>query len=234
MSLIETEPNLNTSVAEWAMREPSVADAFDHLGIPYCCEGCVSLEEACWQRGLDAPLVLEQLREIGESLHGEGDSKWTAAPLGELCGHIERVHHAYLRDELAAIADLVARVTRVHAASHPELRRLEEAFGRMASLLALHLFKEEQVLFSMIRQRQRGGPPQLDAVRHAVRVLEAEHERIRASLAVLRTLTDGYRLPQDACLSYVLMLHRLEHFEREMHHHVHKENNILFPRTCQP
>ena len=47
----------------------------------------------------------------------------------------------------------------------------------------------------------------------------------------IEDLTDGYEIPDDACTSYRNMLDRLRMLEKDMHQHVHKENNILFPRA---
>ena len=38
-------------------------------------------------------------------------------------------------------------------------------------------------------------------------------------------------MPDSACPTYRALYHGLEEFERDLHHHVHLENNILFPRA---
>jgi regulator of cell morphogenesis and NO signaling len=47
----------------------------------------------------------------------------------------------------------------------------------------------------------------------------------------MRELTDDFTPPEDACISYRTMLAGLADLERDMHQHVHKENNILFPKA---
>ncbi|MBL7780056.1 MAG: hemerythrin domain-containing protein, partial [Saprospiraceae bacterium] len=39
--------------------------------------------------------------------------------------------------------------------------------------------------------------------------------------------------PAEACTSYRVLFAKLEEFERDLHRHVHLENNILFPRALQ-
>jgi regulator of cell morphogenesis and NO signaling len=47
----------------------------------------------------------------------------------------------------------------------------------------------------------------------------------------MRGLTGGYTPPDDACTTYRALLDGLADLEADMHRHVHKENNILFPRA---
>ncbi|HNT89616.1 MAG TPA: hemerythrin domain-containing protein, partial [Candidatus Hydrogenedentes bacterium] len=42
---------------------------------------------------------------------------------------------------------------------------------------------------------------------------------------------DGYTPPDWACNSYRAVLDGLQSLERDLHQHIHKENNILFPRA---
>jgi regulator of cell morphogenesis and NO signaling len=50
-------------------------------------------------------------------------------------------------------------------------------------------------------------------------------------MSLIRELTSGYTLPDDACTTYRICFQELEEFERDLHEHVHLENNILFPRA---
>ena len=50
-------------------------------------------------------------------------------------------------------------------------------------------------------------------------------------MAEIRNLTEGYRIPEDACGTFAVLLQELEAFERDLHQHVHLENNILFPKA---
>jgi len=45
----------------------------------------------------------------------------------------------------------------VHGKNHPELERLQVAFSGLANELGAHLIKEEQVLFSYVKQMASGS-----------------------------------------------------------------------------
>ena len=37
----------------------------------------------------------------------------------------------------------------------------------------------------------------------------------------------------EACASYSVLFHKLNEFEKDLHQHIHLENNILFPATIE-
>jgi regulator of cell morphogenesis and NO signaling len=88
-----------------------------------------------------------------------------------------------------------------------------------------HLFKEEAVLFPMIKAGagSRAAAP--------VHTMEIEHEDHGVSLRMIRTLTSNFTLPPEACATWAALYRRLEEFETELMEHIHLENNILFPRA---
>ena len=43
----------------------------------------------------------------------------------------------------------------------------------------------------------------------------------------------GYAPPADACVSYRTLYEALDALERDLHEHIHLENNILFPRAAE-
>ena len=47
----------------------------------------------------------------------------------------------------------------------------------------------------------------------------------------MRVLSSGYSATETACPTFRALYHGLEEFERDLHQHVHLENNILFPRA---
>ena len=52
-------------------------------------------------------------------------------------------------------------------------------------------------------------------------------------LLKLRTLTHGYKLPENACPTFQELFQELARLEADLHEHIHLENNILFPRAIE-
>ena len=97
-----------------------------------------------------------------------------------------------------------------------------------------------QHLFPAIRYLEANRQPSLQSVQfpfgslnNPIRVMVNDHDHAGDALARLRRLTNDYAPPPGACNTYRVMLEGLEALERDMHQHVHKENNILFPRAVE-
>jgi regulator of cell morphogenesis and NO signaling len=62
--------------------------------------------------------------------------------------------------------------------------------------------------------------------------MEDEHQSAGEALRRMRELTLGFRPPRDACDAYRVLMAGLRELESDLHLHIHKENNILFPRAA--
>ena len=49
----------------------------------------------------------------------------------------------------------------------------------------------------------------------------------------IRELSSNFSVPDGACLSYRSLYEALEGLERDLHQHIHLENNLLFPRAIE-
>ena len=61
--------------------------------------------------------------------------------------------------------------------------------------------------------------------------MESEHSAAGTALENIRGLTDNFTLPGDACTTFKLSYKELQEFEKDLHAHIHLENNILFPKA---
>ncbi len=102
------------------------------------------------------------------------------------------------------------------------------------------MLKEEQVLFPYIAKLEiarRAGQPAPPAffgpVRNPIARMLADHNDSGEAMANIRKLSSGYRPPADACPTYRALYNGLAEFERDLHRHVHLENNILFVRALE-
>jgi regulator of cell morphogenesis and NO signaling len=225
---------LNNTVGELVARQPGLARVFEQAGIDYCCGGRLSLEEACRRKGVD-PEAIRSTLERAASDDKEGAYVDAATlSLTELADHIEEVHHGYLRREFPRLDAMTAKVSARHGQNDPRLIEVRNIFAQFANELYAHMMKEEKILFPMIRQLDAN----LDAaafhcasIANPIGQMELEHHGAGDALEQLRALTDDYTPPPEACNTYRAMLDALEQLELDMHQHVHKEDNVLFPRA---
>jgi regulator of cell morphogenesis and NO signaling len=231
-----TALNLRSTVGEWVANQPHTSRVFEKLRVDYCCGGGKSLERACLDHQLDPQEVLTRLLEATAAGADHPAEDWNNQSLVDLANHIERTHHAYLKSELPRLTQLIAKVVNAHGQSHPELSEIQQTFARLRAELEPHMFKEEMVLFPAIRtlEQQADWPTfPFGTVANPIRMMEHEHDNAGEALAQIRTLTRDYIVPDNACNTYRAMLDGLECLERDMHQHVHKENNILFPKALE-
>ena len=210
---------------------PGAARVLERHHLDYCCGGRRTLAEACVAAGIDPDPVLAELTLSGAP--GDGaPGAWTTMSPSQLVDHLEGTHHRYLHDELPRLDALVQKVVGVHGERHPELGQVQDTFALLRDDLEPHLAKEERILFPMIRELDAAAGTRAlgtGSVAGPIRVMLAEHDRAGELLERLRTTTDGYRAPDDACGSYRALYEGLEQLEADIHLHVHKENNVLFP-----
>ena len=219
-----------TTVREIVLEFPHVAGVFESLGIDYCCGGKRTLNEACRKAGVAVETIRTMLQQSASSTE-IGDERWTSADLSELAEHIVQKHHAFVRRESARLLELCRKVQAVHGTSHPELNQIANLFGELAAELAQHMLKEERVLFPLITELASGGQTGPCGVEFPIRRMMEEHDGAGEYLAGIRSRSGGFKPPADACLSFRTLYQGLEEFERDLHRHIHLENNILFPRA---
>ena len=227
--------NSESTVGQLVVDRPARARVFEKFGIDYCCGGKKPLAQACQDDGIDLQQVLSAL-DIADTVPAPSERNWAEASLTDLADHIEQTHHAYMKEEMPRLVYLIDRVVRAHGAHHPELAQVQEVFAAFKAELDQHMIKEEQILFPICRQLDASAPlPEFHcgSVANPIRVMVSEHDNAGQALATMRSLTHDFTPPEGACNTYRAMLDSLAHLEADMHQHVHKENNILFPKAVQ-
>jgi len=166
-----------------------------------------------------------------------GDDDATVWPLEQLVDHVVETHHAYVRSAIPTIGRYLAKLIEVHGSRHPELAAVAERFATVAIELAQHMMKEERVLFPYVVElaRRAERPSQamspFGSIENPIKMMEREHRDAAGELTAIRRLTDNYTAPADGCTTYCVAMAELERFERDLHRHVHLENNVMFPRA---
>ena len=213
------------------------AAVLERYGLDFCCRGTRTLEQSCRDAGIPAGDVLERLGAIENSPSPETPAfnEW---PLPVLVDYIVTTHHAYVRDALPVLLEHARKIAKVHGGRHPELVRVARLVEQIDAEMTSHMMKEEHILFPYIVElasaAERGAPAPrapFGTVDNPLRMMEAEHESAGEATFEIRQLTNGYTVPADGCATYTVCLRELDAFEKDLHAHVHLENNILFPKA---
>ena len=229
--------NSETTVRDVALQMPESTRLFENLKIDYCCGGNQLLGQACASAGVDVDDVMEMLAGVDQSNEAR-DFQNTS--LAELITHILDTHHVFTKSEMDRLQLLADKVLNAHGRNHPELVHLDELLTRLCDDLKPHMFKEEQILFPYIvalvqAADQNGAVPfaPFGTVKNPVRMMMIEHDTAGEILRELRALTSDYKVPTDACISYQTLYQAMENFEKDLHQHIHLENNLLFPKALE-
>ena len=233
--------NSATTVREVALQVPESTRLFESLNIDYCCGGNRPLVDACDSAGVEVDEVIEMLTSLGQTEASQsGTVDFQKLSLTELIAYILETHHIFTRSEMARIETLSAKVIGAHSANHPELLKVGNLFQRLCADLKPHMFKEEQLLFPYIiamEQAETEGQSfpfaPFGTVKNPIWMMTKEHDSAGEILRELRAVTADYRVPPDGCISYQTLYGALEGFEKDLHQHIHLENNILFPKAVE-
>ena len=224
-----------TTVGEIVAGNWRAARVFEQHGIDFCCGGRRTLSEACRTASVDPVALQTALEALPKALHSDADdiAHW---PVDRLLDHIVEAHHGYVRNAVPTISRRLAKLVDVHGARHPELAQIAAAFERMGRDLLEHMIKEERALFPYIRALARADgaarpPAPFGSVEYAISAMELEHRDSGAEMQLIRELTGGFVPPASACGTYRVTFAELADFERDLHRHVHLENNVVFPKA---
>ncbi|MFO0787897.1 MAG: iron-sulfur cluster repair di-iron protein [Pirellulales bacterium] len=231
-----TEFHAEQTVGSIVAARPALSRVFEIYGIDYCCGGKKALRLACAEKALDEGAILAELARQESNADETGFVDAASMSLTELADHIEQTHHAYLRAEFPRLLRMTERVASVHGDKDERLAAIRDTVKALVNELSSHLMKEELVLFPIVRRLDASDVPVVShcgSIGNPIRQMEHEHQDAGGALGQLRSLSDDFTPPEWACNTYRAMLDALAHFEHDMHQHIHKEDNVLFPRALE-
>ncbi len=227
--------DIHSTINDFVQEDVRRTALLEELGIDACCGGHRTLAQACADKGLDPEAILKQVLAGGtENEDLSAVTEGMDGSLTEAVDHLLETHHKYLKEALPRLAALTEKVAAAHLPRHPELKTVGELFGELRADLEPHLMKEEQVLFPMIKEIEAsGGSTELHcgSLQNPIRVMQMEHKQALTLFEKIRAATQNFKMPEDGCESYRLLLAGLEELETDTRLHIQKENEILFPQV---
>lgn len=232
------ELNANAIVGEVVKLNYRTAEVFEKQGIDFCCGGNISIAEACNNLGADSSKLLNELQQALYT--DDPDSRYiNQLAIDLLADYVVQRHHSYVNEKSVFIQQKLAKLCEVHGNHHPELVEIKELFEGSVGNLTAHMKKEELILFPYIRKMiafQKQGTMQTSAlgnILNPITVMMAEHDVEGERFRKLRLLSNNYHTPDNGCGTYEVTNRALEDFEKDLHRHIHIENNILFPKALK-
>lgn len=155
--------------------------------------------------------------------------------LPDLVDYVVEVHHSYLKEHLPKILTNILRVVTFHQDRYPFMKKVFILFSQVNTALVHHLEKEEDIVFSRIREIDdnrvlQNNPGYLDGPIH---LMEDEHKTASVLMKRIRQLTNNYHIPPDANNFFRVAMHSLEEFENKLEQFTDFENQVLFSRVLK-
>jgi len=226
------------TVAEVVTENIKAAHVFKKYGIDFCCGGGVSIARACEKANVDPSILEAELLTLNNS--PDRASNYNSWKLDFLADHIVNVHHQYVEESSPLLLQYAKRVNHVHGGHYQELSEIEELVIKLVQAMAAHQRKEELILFPFIKKLVKAEiegtevpTAHFGTVENPIHMMEEEHDEAGEFMSRISELSDGYTPPQGACNTYKAFFAKLEEFEQDLHHHIHLENNILFPKALK-
>ena len=226
-------------IGELVAQDYRTASVFKKHNIDFCCQGNRTIDDACKAKKIDEKIVVSDLNALLES-KTDSSIDYKSWPLDLLADYIEKKHHRYVEEKTQEIKPYLDKICRVHGERHPELHEINEHFNATAGELAMHMKKEELMIFpyikKMIKSQQehtKVATPVFESVQFPIQAMMDEHTTEGDRFRKIEEISNNYTAPDDACNTYRVTFALLKEFEQDLHLHIHLENNILFPRAIE-
>lgn len=213
------------------------AQVFKSHKIDFCCKGNRSVVEVAEKHKINVNELMGELEAVQRQT-SEDTTDFKSWPLDLLVDYIEKKHHRYVETNIPVLKQYLAKLCKVHGERHPVLLEINEHFNASAGELAMHMKKEELVLFPWVRkmvkaehQKEPLERPHFSTVKNPIATMMQEHDNEGERFRTIAKLTNDYSPPADACNTYRVTFSLLKEFEEDLHRHIHLENNILFPKA---
>jgi regulator of cell morphogenesis and NO signaling len=213
------------TIAEIARTMPQAVEVFEDAGIDYSCRGARSLADAAAGAGYSADELIT--RVLAVPVNGIPD--WYHRPLTELTRYLSADHEETIRTTLKQLREAIDRAAATGCGD--EIRRISVLFATYSSSVIAHMLNEERDLFPCIEylEKAANGNSTGHKPRISQRVLRemVEHETFQEKLRTMREL--AWQLTENDAVA--ALREWLRACSREVHHHIHLENNVLYPRA---
>lgn len=228
---------IDKTVGQIVRDDYRAADVFEKFGIDFCCAGKKPLEASCREKGVEVTKVIKELEEA--TGNNAPDIDYNSLSLTALIEHITETHHRYAEETGPVIIKYLEKVNMVHGKHNPELNEILTLFKAIVADLAVHMKKEELILFPYIKRLEQGRlnegsyKPSFASIQQPINMMMGDHETEGERYKRIEELANFYAPPSHACNTFRVSYAKLEEFEKDLHLHIHLENNILFPKAIE-
>lgn len=217
------------------------AEVFRKYDIDFCCGGKWSLDIVCQNKNLNTEAIIEELINIVRQSASNAALDFDKWDIDFLTDYILNVHHSYLKKALPETKEQLNKFLDGHQEKFPHLEGIAVIMNRFMKEIPPHMKQEEEIFFPYIKQISHAYKNQESYAKLLIRtlrkpleeVMQKEHETTGTNLNKLRSITNNYTPPGNACLTHKILFAKLKELDRDLVQHIHLESNILFPKAIE-
>jgi regulator of cell morphogenesis and NO signaling len=229
------EINADTTIGRIVRHNYNTSRLFEKRQIDFCCGGDKTLEQACNEMNVDFGQLKREIEEL--IMLDDWDSQYLdGLSPGALCDYIVNRHHQYIQVNAPLIKQRLQKLIEVHSSQYSQLFKIKRLFDDATDKLNIHMKKEELLFFPLIKtlykdvKRRSNISVNTSELEELLILLVSDHDEEGERFTTIALLTNQYQIPSDGCHTFEVTYRVLEDFEKDLHKHIHLENNILFPK----
>jgi regulator of cell morphogenesis and NO signaling len=236
-NILKIEPSsFVTDIVRYDYRTAGVFRKYD---IDFCCGGKWPLDIVCRNKNLNTEEIISELRRVVHQSASNAALDFDSWEIDFLADYILNVHHRYLEKALPEIKEQVTKFLEGHRKKFPELEELDMIINKYLKQIPPHMKQEEEIFFPYIKQIHHAHKHRESYAKLLIRTLRKpleevmlkDHETTGSNLHRLRTITNNYTPPQQACITHKVTFAKLKELDTDLVQHIHLESNILFPKA---
>ncbi|MDG1516894.1 MAG: hemerythrin domain-containing protein [Flavobacteriales bacterium] len=158
--------------------------------------------------------------------------------LDDLVDHITNTHHAYLKANYPLILKLIDKLESTK--QQKIISQVKSLFKEFTDDLAIHLVKEEEVLFPYFKKLaesksagSRIEPATFGNLERPIEMMEEEHDDSQDIMGKIKEITNNFTADKDADPSIHFLYFKLQEFDQDLEAHHELEDNLLFKKASE-
>jgi regulator of cell morphogenesis and NO signaling len=215
-------------IAEIIEQWPGAVAVFERHKIEYYLYGDMELGEVCRNLKKNPAAVYDEIRTESEGRTPPVTTNWSIEYTIE---YILQHHHEKTYELLEQIHLLFRKLEQYRGFLDYDLSLLKESLLDLEDYLLDHLRDEESEIFPLLLAKANSGVRLIDdrEAQDAITWIREDHLLTGSILKRIHNLGERV-IAKDEQDLLGLLFSRLDDLERDLHYHMHLENNVLFKK----
>ncbi|QXP70077.1 DUF542 domain-containing protein [Polaribacter sp. R2A056_3_33] len=226
---------MNKSVATIVIENINTASVFKKYKIDFSIHGNMLLSQACEEKNTNLKQILKDLKSVNNKVYYLKD--YNSWKLDFLIDFLVNIQHEYKEENILLLKEYGEKVAAIYGEEYKELIEINLLILKVADNILEHMKNEERIIFPYIKKLIDANTKKIvtntsnSPLNIPIDIIEDDHEKVSKTFKKIAKLTNNYKIPENACISFKVLYLKLQQFEELLNNHIHIENNILFPKA---